>query len=467
VSNKAEQQSADAPSGAMGSAERDASPVDASAETAQQSGGIPESSATLPSIIVDPSLSTTAPALRGGAALSGLATATGDAAAPGNGADHSNGAPHDASAVSDGEDTFEAPELSTEDAERFASKFRASWEPPMPAQEAFKDEARVSAVSASPNAAVFTVQEAEPIAPGEFPGAAQRRRGMLMAAAAIAGFAALVTLALVMSTRGIPDAKLAKVATNQTKTELAEAPGPTPPAVAEAAPATTGTAPPALRGGAAIAEPTEPGATAPTLAAAAVDGTAPTGTTANEPTPVEPVQPAALPEQPAPAVPAAAEAAAVPIAAAQPAAPAEPEIAPAPAPQEAPAEPAPAARVEPAPAPTIHVAIAVTPADAQITLDGASVANPFDARAPKGGRHRVIAEAPGRRARDLTLNFDRDQTLDITLENLKPKPPVAAVAVARPKAKAPAPHRAAPAPAPAQAVQARPKGAGFVSESPY
>jgi hypothetical protein len=68
---------------------------------------------------------------------------------------------------------------------------------------------------------------------------------------------------------------------------------------------------------------------------------------------------------------------------------------------------------------TIRVQIAADPARATIFLDGTRVPNPFDARRLKGGKHRVLIRASGRATRDLTLNFERDEFVQVSLPPLR------------------------------------------------
>jgi hypothetical protein len=207
-----------------------------------------------------------------------------------------------------------------------------------------------------------------------------------------------------------------------------------------------------------------------------------TATPAPEVAPTPAPAPAAPDPAAAPApAPAAEQVAAAPAADDTSAsAPAAGEAAPAPSDAPAPepnAEPAAVAAATPASAAlvahealaqntepaTIRVDIAASPAGAQLSIDGERVTNPFEARAPKGGRHRVLAEAPGHRTRDLTLEYNRDQHLDIKLERLAAaKRPATPAPAARTRAAAAPAHRSQPS-----APSAAPKGAGFVSESPY
>jgi hypothetical protein len=71
----------------------------------------------------------------------------------------------------------------------------------------------------------------------------------------------------------------------------------------------------------------------------------------------------------------------------------------------------------------IRVRITAEPARAKIFLDGVEVPNPFDAQRPRGGRHRVLIRARDRATRDLTLTFERDEQLRVSLDPLIPPAP--------------------------------------------
>jgi hypothetical protein len=77
-----------------------------------------------------------------------------------------------------------------------------------------------------------------------------------------------------------------------------------------------------------------------------------------------------------------------------------------------------AASTEPGLRDTVRIRIAAEPAHARIKLDGKRVQNPYDARKPKGGRHRVLIEAKGRVPRDLTLDYQRDENIRVKLQTL-------------------------------------------------
>jgi hypothetical protein len=139
------------------------------------------------------------------------------------------------------------------------------------------------------------------------------------------------------------------------------------------------------------------------------------------------------------------------------------------------AEPPPAsAPIKHAEQPTlVHIRVATDPQDAELSLDGARVPNPFETGMPKSGKHRLLARAPGYHSDDLSINFDRDQQVTLRLDRARtPKPSRAAIspppAVVSTRAHRPAPpaRQAAPPPAPTTRTSST-KGAGFVTESPY
>lgn len=115
--------------------------------------------------------------------------------------------------------------------------------------------------------------------------------------------------------------------------------------------------------------------------------------------------------------------------------------------QPAPSPPAPAgASPPPASAPAaapdeIKVRIQADPATARLTLDGASIANPFDATIRRDGMlHEVEARAAGFRAEKRKVAFDRDLGLDLKLErDSHGRRPTAATEPPAPGSRAPAP----------------------------
>jgi hypothetical protein len=351
----------------------------------------------LPSVIVDPSASVPAP--------------SSSANESGNGASH--GPSHDAVATPTASSQSTEPQtapLSPDDADRFASRFRPSWE-----ASAVGKAGIAQGPTAMPQASTpVTAAAMEPdLEISEFPGARQRRRNLLLAGGAIAGFAVLSALALMS---GKPSASHLRAP--KPEAPMAE-PEPMPTAAMPAQPSE----PPAA------AEPEQPRAAEAPLAAAVAAPSAP------------PPQPVDVP----------------------------PAIAAAP-----PAQPV-AAEQKRAEQPTlVRIHITTSPLDAELTLDGAPVPNPFETSMPKGGKHRVVARADGYHSREVLLKFDRDQETALQLDKrqappaARPKPaPVAAAArphpIAIPLRPTPAPVRRPPpttAPAPT-------KGAGFVTESPY
>ena len=345
-----------------------------------------------------------------------------EAAFNGDGSGH-EAATHD---EDDGEDR-----LSVEDAERFAERFRPSW-------DALPAIAPIPAARPVPPAAVAHDVPAgiDSVVPRT-----QRRRNMIMVVGAVGAFFGLCALALMSASNDAPagvDAAKPKViiAPAAAPVTAAQAPAPEPahPAPAPAASAAIPPAAPAADPALAAAPP----AVDPALAEGAVPAPAP----AADPTTAVPADQAV----PVPADPAAA----------------------------APAATAPA----PATASSVRIQLKTTPSDATLTIDDAMVANPFDQTVAQSGKHRIRAEAPGYRETDFTLSFDRPRDLSLRLTKLrvarKPAPKRAAArpaaesarqrASSRPRAE-PVPALAPSKPAPAPAKPA--KGAGFVTESPY
>ncbi|MFI5309412.1 MAG: hypothetical protein ACHQ53_18800 [Polyangiales bacterium] len=297
--------------------------------------------------------------------------------------------------------------LSAAEAERFAASFRPSWEPAAPV-------AGLGATSqpSVPAARITTPLPQEPVHEHEpdldvsiVPGARERKRAMFITVGAVAGFLLLGVLAL-MSSRATPPSK----ARPEAKPEPAE--------IAKAAPAPEAPTPPSA---AQVAVP---------------------------PVPVPTPQPTPVPE--APPVGAAAQGTA-------PASPSLAMLAGAP-----PVENAAAAEL-------VRIQVSATPSETDLSLDDAKIANPYDGRAPKGGKHVLRAEAEGYHSREITLRFDHDRSITLELDKRKaPKPSHPAAAHAAPPPPPPARLVIRPKPAAAPPTAPRPKkGAGFVSESPY
>jgi hypothetical protein len=289
----------------------------------------------------------------------------------------------------DGESS-DALDLSFEEAERFANAFRASWEPSAPTPSAAPAPVHI------PSDRVPRVegQLAEPVGArvliSDLPGA-NRRRTMMRASGAIAGFLAILLLGWLASRSGAPDhpnvdnplANTAPIAPAAPKVEAAPAP----------------------------AEPIKaPEAPAPVAAPEVV---------------------AAAPVEPAPEA-----VAATPV-----------EAAPAPAVEPPPTQPEP-----------LLVALQITtqPANAQLTLDGSPISNPYDAMHPQGGSHVVAASAPGYQARNLKVELTKKRSVALELQR---EPALEAPKRVTKPAKRRPPRANKPAPAK--------KGATFVEESPY
>lgn len=314
---------------------------------------------------------------------------------------------------SDEGDDAELERLSIEDAERFATAFRASWEPPAPGPHSNGNghhghgqrPIAVQPVHTQQAPSVIAEPQPAPVHISEVPGA-KRGKTMALGAAAFAGFLAIAVLGWLASNSGVPDHPSADnpLAANP----IADKPASKP---TEAAP------PP-------------PPAPAPSAAPVPVLDT--------------PVVAAA---DPAAADPAAAPEAALVAPEATPTA--APEIAPEPAPEQ------------------VLVALQITtrPEGAQLTLDGSPIANPYDAMHPQGGHHVVEASAPGYRVQNLTIELTRKRSVALELE----KSPVEKAASDSPRsaAKTSAPRPKRPRPARASKPASTKKGAAFASESPY
>jgi hypothetical protein len=296
------------------------------------------------------------------------------AAAAGNGSGEDEVSP-------EGESSDEA-DLSFEEAERFANAFRASWEPSAPTPSAAPAPVHVP-VDRVPHVAS---QIAEPVAPrvliSDLPGA-NRRRTIMLASGAVAGFLAILVLGWLASRSGAPDHPSADNPLANSATEAPAAPK------VEAAPA--------------------------------------------------PVAPAAAPQAPVTPAPEAIAAAPVPT----PSTPAE--AAPVPAPEPTPAQPE-----------AVLVALQITtqPSNAQLTLDGSPISNPYDAMHPQGGSHVVEASAPGYQARNLKIELTKKRSVALELQ--------------RERAAAPLPRASKPKrPRPPRAKVPPKKSATFIEESPY
>jgi len=298
--------------------------------------------------------------------------------------------------------------LSVEEAERFATAFRASWEPPAPQSNGNGHRAH----SHHPSAATAAGPQRTPLAESaplparvlvsELPGA-RRGKTMALGAAALAGFIVIALLGWLASNSGVPDHPNVDNPLAATPTPIADKPESKP---TDAPPTPAPSLPPAQA----------PVAT-PTVAAA---------------------EPAAEPAAAAPeAVPAIAT----------------PEPTPASAPEAAPAAPAPAPAL-------VALQITTRPQGAQLILDGAPVANPYDAMLPQGGRHVVEATAPGYRAQNLTIELTRKRSVALELEKAPAEKKESAAKTAPAKPKRPRTAR------PAKAASSK-KGAAFASESPY
>jgi serine/threonine protein kinase len=73
---------------------------------------------------------------------------------------------------------------------------------------------------------------------------------------------------------------------------------------------------------------------------------------------------------------------------------------------------------------TVDLIIHVSPSSAQITIDGATVANPFHARYPKDDHvHRITASADGFETKSEALSFVSDVAIDLGLDRHAPPAP--------------------------------------------
>jgi len=104
----------------------------------------------------------------------------------------------------------------------------------------------------------------------------------------------------------------------------------------------------------------------------------------------------------------------------------------------------------------VEVVISATPSQARLFLDDAPLdSNPFRARVPKGGTHRIRAEAPGFVPASEMRGFDADLVVTFGLERAVPDAgkkapaPVFARPAGRAPAAAPQPPHPVPAPGPA------------------
>jgi hypothetical protein len=114
-----------------------------------------------------------------------------------------------------------------------------------------------------------------------------------------------------------------------------------------------------------------------------------------------------------------------------------------------------AAPPEPQPPKSIHLRISTSPTNADITLDGDAVPNPFDAWVPRAGTHAITLSAEGFVERTWDVNFDQDRTLALALKR---------EAARRTSARRPPRPSTPRTPTPRRD---RPRGAGFVTDNPY
>jgi hypothetical protein len=376
-------------------------------EMPSEAGAAVGAGATLPSIVVDPT----------------LLEEKAEQSAP-EAADHNVSAGHDDEPAPD-EPAGDEPagdELSFAQAERFAASIRASWEPTPGDQLAAASPSHQSEGSVSEDS-----PDVGPHPLSSVPGAAQRRNALVLTALAVLGFAAMVALAL-SSTKPAPRQAW------QPETDSPPRPAPAQPAPTPALPA--GAQPPAET---ASAHPTQqgPAGIAEIGASVATEGqedvAAPSAADLGPAASSSAEQSSAKSDPPAPAVDS--------VAASAPA-PSEPRVAS--------LTIKPAAPQPPPERQLVHIRVSTRPAEATLTLDGRPVQNPYDVRMERGGGDHVLeASAAGFKSRSLRVDFDRDRSVTLRLR----------------KQRSPGEGRAKRAPAAKPAPSG--KGAGFVSESPY
>jgi serine/threonine-protein kinase len=119
-------------------------------------------------------------------------------------------------------------------------------------------------------------------------------------------------------------------------------------------------------------------------------------------------------------------------------------------------------------APTSHIRIRTDPPDAEVRIDGALVANPFDGSFPKSDvGHRVDVHAAGHKDESRWLAFDADHDFDFALAPEVQQPPVAKPAhrpATRPAAVTTTkPPPAKPEPPPVAATPPPPAGSAATS----
>ncbi|MEY4582602.1 MAG: hypothetical protein RL701_7305 [Pseudomonadota bacterium] len=339
--------------------------------------------------------------------------------------------------------------IDTKDADRYAMAFRPSWAP-------LEAEGRTSPAARTPARQRPAVQQDEPL---RIPGRVSQRHAALVTVLALLSLSGLIYWGIARSTPDNParvttqahivtdhapasDPALAQQPTEQTQasepsralTELAPIRGPR---LSDAPPEELAPIEPA-------AEPAAAEAAAPPTEIAAVAAPEPPAQIAAAA--AEPAAPTTV--QAAPEVAQAALAVQTPAAAVAPApqALATDKAAPAAAPQAArvtdhPAEAPVAVRAK---APLLVVR--AYPEGTQLSLDGQRMANPFDVRLPRGGKHKIEARHDGYELSSQTVRIESDATLTISLRRANWSTPTV--------------HAERPSAAHAQ-------GAGFVTTNPY
>ena len=124
----------------------------------------------------------------------------------------------------------------------------------------------------------------------------------------------------------------------------------------------------------------------------------------------------------------------------------------------------------------IRIRVETSPEGAALSLDGASVANPFDIWTEQSGDHKIDARANGYDAISRSITFDKNQIVYLSLPRAKaaPIPKVAPVrrpatkrtATAQTRSRRATPTRRATAQK-SRVTETRSRGAGFISSNPY
>jgi serine/threonine-protein kinase len=136
------------------------------------------------------------------------------------------------------------------------------------------------------------------------------------------------------------------------------------------------------------------------------------------------------------------------------------------------APPPPSTRVTAEAPPEVAIDISVKPSSAKLYIDGKLATNPYHLTTPRAdGAHEIRAEAEGYETRTMSLAWDRDRVLEMTLAKRAPEPPSApTVAIGPPQKvngatpKAPVAHATSPTHAGTSATASRPSPTRGISE---